>query len=188
MRLETSIFALAALGLTAASLAGEAHKTKMNIAVVDDDGDGATRIVLDSDEIGFNLHDMQEGESRTITDSSGKNVLVTRTADGFSFEVDGKTIDVPAIGEGYHGAMFISAEHEEDVDVHVVRSGDWVPADGPAGTMIITGKPVDEATQEQIRLLLQSAGHDGDVSFIDHEGPQTGAHKMKIIRKQTRVE
>ncbi len=178
MRLETSIFALAALGLSAASLAGDVHKTKMKIAVVDDSGDGTTRITLDSDELGFNLHDLQEGESRTITDASGKNVLVTRTAGGFSFDVDGKTIEVPAIGEGHHGAMFIGAEHEEDVDIQV----------GPVGPVIITGQPVDAATQEQIRLLLQSAGHDGEVSFVDNAGTHDGPHKMKIIRKQTHVE
>jgi hypothetical protein len=37
------------------------------------------------------------------------------------------------------------------------------------GTMIISAKPIDDATQQQIKLLLESAGYDSDVNFIDRE-------------------
>ncbi len=124
MRLETSILALAALGLTAASLADEVQKTRMKIAIIDDSGDGETRITLDSDELGFNLHDLQEGESQTVTDASGKNVLVTRTADGFSLDVDGETIEVPGIGEGHDGEMTViehKGTHDGPHKVKIIR-------------------------------------------------------------------
>ncbi|MDJ0698495.1 MAG: hypothetical protein QNJ07_01455 [Woeseiaceae bacterium] len=120
MRLETSILALAALGLTAASLADEVQKTKMKIAIVEDSGDGETRITLDSDELGFNLHDLQEGETQTISDASGKNVLVTRTADGFSLDVDGKTIEVPAIGEELDSDVTL-IDHDGPHKVKIIR-------------------------------------------------------------------
>ena len=68
-----------ALGLATTAFAGE--QMKMKIAVVEDDGHGDIRIELDSDDIGFNLEELQEGESRSIVDKSGQSIVVTRKAD-----------------------------------------------------------------------------------------------------------
>jgi hypothetical protein len=84
-----------ALGLAATAFAGE--ETHMKIAVVKDDGDGDVRIELDSDDIGFNLDELQVGESRSVVDKSGQSILITRTTAGYTFDVDGETIDMPLI-------------------------------------------------------------------------------------------
>jgi len=55
-----------AFSLAASAFAGE--QIKMKVAVVEDDGHGEIRIELDSDDIGFNLEELQEGESRSIVD------------------------------------------------------------------------------------------------------------------------
>ena len=75
MKLRNIAFVVVTLGLAAAVLAGEDVKTKIAIAVVDSDGDGEVRFDLNSDDLGFDLHDMQEGENRSIVDESGRNIL-----------------------------------------------------------------------------------------------------------------
>ena len=69
MKISKIVLALGVLCLAGVALAGEEVKTTIAIAVVDDASDGDVRIELDSDELGFNLHDMQEGENRSIVDS-----------------------------------------------------------------------------------------------------------------------
>jgi hypothetical protein len=131
------VVSVAAIGLFGVAIAQD--QTRVQIEVIADDTDHeAVRIELDSDDMGFNLHDMQEGENRSIVDKEGRAILVTRNADGYSFDVDGKTIDMPLMVSGHHGKVAKSVHMD--------------------GTMIMTGKPVDEATQQAIRSLLESAG------------------------------
>jgi hypothetical protein len=164
------ITAIAALTLLACSaLAGPEHHTKMEIEVVSDDGDGETRLVLDSDELGINLHDMQVGENQSIVDEEGRPVLITRTAEGFEFEVDGKTIQMP------------------EVDGHAFRKhagGPPHPMAGREGVMIVSGKPIDEATQQAIREALEASGHES-VHFADGYGP--ARHEVKVVKKVVEV-
>jgi hypothetical protein len=77
-----------------AALASEQRKMHIEIAV-DDDTTGQ-EFSFNSDDMGFDLQQMQVGESQTITDDSGNAALVTRTEGGFQFDVDGKTIDIPS--------------------------------------------------------------------------------------------
>lgn len=156
----------------------------MAIAVVESDGEGETRIELDSDELGFNLHDMQEGENRSIVDENGQSILVTREADGFSFEVDGKTIKMPAIHGHHHGPVWIDGEGVEDVDIHVMRDMKFKGMHDPNNVMIMSGKPIDEATQQAIKSLLEQAGHDSEIRFIDRESRPGGPHRIKVIEKK----
>jgi len=164
------ITAIAAITLLACSaLAGPEQHTKMEIKVVSDDGDGETRLVLDSDELGFSLHDMQVGENQSIVDKEGRPVLITRTAEGFEFEVDGKTIQMP------------------DVDGHVIRKH----AGGPPHPMamrddvvIVSGKKIDDATKQVIREALEAAGHES-VHFTDGHGP--ALHEVEVVTKVVEV-
>lgn len=181
MNLRNLALLVAFLGLATAALAGEDARTKMKIAVIEGDGEGETRIELDSDELGFNLHDMQEGENRSIVDKNGRSILVTREADGFSFEVDGKTIKMPAFHGRHHGPVWIDGE---DVDVHVMRDMKFKGMHDPNHIMIMSGKPIDEATQQAIKSLLESAGHDSDVRFVDRESRPGGPHRIKLIEKK----
>ena len=174
-----------ALGLTTTVIAGE--QMKMKIAVVEDDGHDAIRIELDSDDIGFNLEELQEGESRSIVDKSGQSILVTRKADGFTFDVDGKTIDMPMLGGDHDSLVWTDEDGDTDVDVHIMRKAMFMGEDHMGSTMIMSAKPIDEATQQIIKSALESSGHDSDVSFVTHGAHHAaghdGAHQVKVIRK-----
>ncbi len=187
MKLRNIAFVLATLGLAAAALAGEDVKTKIAIAVVDDDGDGEVRIELNSDDLGFDLHDMQEGENRSIVDGSGRNILITREADGFSFDVDGKTIKIPLFHGRHHGSVWIDGDDIGDFGAHVMRDAHFQATGVMDGVTIISGKPIDEATQQAIESLLESSGHGDGVRFIDSDRAHGGAHKVIVIEKKVEV-
>ena len=61
MKLKNIAFAVVTLGLAAAAFAGEDVKTKMTIAVVDDDGDGEVRFELNSDDLGWYQKEFEDG-------------------------------------------------------------------------------------------------------------------------------
>lgn len=188
MKLGKIALTIGALGLLGVALADEEVRRKMAIQIVDDSGDGEVRIELDSDDLGFDLHEMQEGESRSIVDNQGRTILVSRNAEGFTFDVEGKTFTLPAFDGAHHGAhhgaAWVGDEHGEDVDVHVMHDRKFVTAEGMDGIMIMSGKPIDEATQQAIRALLESAGHGSEVHFIDHKGPHGGPHHVRVIKKR----
>jgi len=187
MSILKMVLTVAALGMVSLALAGEESKTKIAIEVIGDGGDGDVHIAFNSDDSDFNLHEMQEGENRSIVDESGRTILVTRKADGFTFEVDGKTIEMPLFDGEHHGAVFIGGEHAETVDVQVIGDATWVSDDDMPGTMIMSAKPIDEATQQAIESLLQSAGHGDKVHFVDHDGPHAGPHQVKVIKKKVEI-
>ena len=121
MRIKTLISLAVATLLASAALAGEDTQTKMKIAVIDSNDDGEVRVELDSDELGFDLHDMQVGENQAIIDSAGRSVLVTRVEDGFLLEVEGKSIHLPAF-DGSHDRIWVEKlDADADVDVHVIH-------------------------------------------------------------------
>ncbi len=189
MKLRKLALVLAALGMATVALAGEHMKTKMVIAVVDSDSQGEVRLELDSDDLGFDLHDMQEGENRSIVDESGRSILITREADGYAFDVDGKTIKMPLFDDDLHGAVWMSdGDHGDfDFDIDVMHDVSVAGAHGMDGVMIVSQKPIDEATQQAIKSMLQSAGHGDEVRFIDTEGADGGPHMIKVIEKKVVV-
>ncbi len=187
MKLRYLTLVLASLGLASVALAGEEMKTKMAIALIDSDSNGELRLELDSDDLGFNLHDMQEGENRSIVDKSGRTILVTREADGYKFEVEGKTIKMPLFDGEHCGATWVGDGDMTGVDVRVMHDTSMASAHSMEGVMIVSEKPIDEATQQAIRSMLQSAGHGSEVRFIDTDGPHGGPHMIKVIEKKVEV-
>jgi len=186
--LKTIASTVAVFCFAAASFASEEVKTKMHIELIDDSNDGAFRIVLDSDEMGFNLHDMQVGENRSVVDKSGKSILVTREENGFTFNVDGETIEMPMLDGGHHGAVWVGAEHDPDVNVHVMKDVNFTMAEGEVGIMIMSGKPIDEATQQAIKSLLESTGHGSEVNFINREQHHgDGEHQFRVLKKTVEI-
>lgn len=171
MKSRISIVLLVSLFVAAFALAGE-ERSQMKLVLADDQNGEEIRIELDSDDPGFRLHDLQEGESRSVVDIQGRPVLITREADGFRFDVDGKSIRMPAHPEGHQ------------IEHRVVMHGDGGPVHGPGDIMILSGAPIDDATQQAIRSLLESAGHDAEVRFIDHTMSPGGPHKVKIVEKR----
>ena len=187
---------LVVIGLFATTVwSGEKQHQKIEVKVISDGGEGQTHLILDSDELGFNLHEMQVGENQSIVDKEGRAVLVTRTEDGFSFEVDGKTIDMPAFDGLHEKNVWISDDGSAaEVDVQIrTMGGGMGKHHGMApramfaeeGVMIISGKKIDEATQQIIRTALESAGHES-VHFAG--GDEGGPHKVHVVRKVVEVE
>lgn len=162
---------LAATVLFAASAyAGEKGHQKIEIKVAKSGG-GAERVVsLDSEALGFNMHEMQVGENRSVVDTNGTPVLITRTENGFTLDVEGETIDLPSF-DRHRG---------HNADVHVVRDDVHVESMKSEGVLIFSGKEIDEATQQIIRSALESAGH-SDVRFAGNE--DGGPHQVRVIKK-----
>ena len=183
--LRVAIFTAAALLLGAAG-AGEEQQTKIEIKIADSEGD--THVSLNSDALGFDLSEMQVGETRSVVDSDGRSVLVTREEQGFKLNVDGKEIELPEVS-GAHGAVFVTADSDgygSDVDVQMHTASSVSAAIADAGIMIISDKKIDEATQEGIRSFLMSSGYDSDVKFINAERAHDD-HSVKVIKKQVEV-
>ncbi len=183
MKIRQFVFTGLVLGLAAAAFAGDEAKTKMTVVVIDDSADGEVRIELDSDDLGFDLHAMQEGESHSIVDKSGRTILISRSADSFTIDVDGKTIDLPVLDGEHHGAMWIGDAGGDDAGFHIMKNVNFVKAGSMDGVMIMSGKPIDDETQQAIKTLLESSGYGSDVNFIDHSGSHGGPHRIKVIRK-----
>ena len=159
------------LPLFATAFAGE--HSKMEIKVISDDGIG--NVQISSDELDFDLLDMQVGENRSIVDKNGKNVLITRTEDGFDINVDGETVKIPDPGK-----LHAVTNHAADIDVDVVHKKLHIADADESGAIIVTREEVDAETQKQIRSLLESAGVEGDVRFV--EGAGHGPHIIKDVR------
>ena len=183
MRLLKTAMLAASLIMAGAAFAGEEHQMKFKVELAEDDGHGEVMINLDSDELGFNLHDLQEGETRSIVDESGRSILITREAEGFKFNVDGKTIEMPLFGSE-HGAMWVGDGEGADVEMHVMGGSQFASAVDFDGVHILSSQPIDDVTQEGIKALLTSAGHDGDVKFIDTSDGPHGIHEVRIIKKE----
>jgi len=181
---------LATLLFAAIAYAGDKDHQTMEIMVVSDDGGGETHLTLDSDDLDLNLHDMQVGENRSIVDKEGRSILVTRVEDGYSFDVDGKTIDMPLFGaHGEAMSWTVDGEHDGNVDVRVMHGGMHPPMPhkgmmAEEGVMIISGKEIDAATQQIIRTALEAAGHE-NVHFAG--GKDGGPHQLHMIKEVVEV-
>lgn len=180
MKLARFVTGIVAAGLMGAALAEDMTHTE--IAIVVDDGAGEPlRIELDSAAMGFDLHDLQQGENRSVVDADGRTILITRNADTFTFDVDGRSVDVP-ITRGEHAVAVAHGGHATGFDIEVMASAEGEGISPMDSTMIVTAEPVDGATQDAIRSLLESAGHGGSVLFIDRKHAD-GAHGVKVIKK-----
>jgi len=177
--------------LATAAIAGEKYRTKIEIAI-DDDDSGHQSFAFDSKDAGFSLHDMEVGETRELTGESGNTALLTRADDGFVMDVNGEKIDLSDLQDtdGAHVVhMSVDGDHKKMKKHKKVR---MIKTDDDNGVTIISGKSIDEATRERIREALQSAGQDGEVVFIDSNELMTGGgaherHEVRIIRKEVDV-
>ncbi len=95
---------------------------------------------------------------------------MTRAKDGFSFNIDGETIELPSFESGEPGG------------VHWISDGEDYEKK-LSGTMILSQKPIDDATQQAIRSLLESAGYAGEVDFVDHADAGRGKVMIKKVER-----
>lgn len=182
-----------------AALAGEERRTRIEIAV-DDDSSGEQSFVFDSQEAGFDMHSLEVGESRTLTDRSGNAADVRRTADGFEFDVSGRTVEVdemPAV-DGTHAGRDVDLQLE-DADSNVTKNRDIrkvkiIKTDNADGVTIISGRKIDATTRQRIQDILESSGQAGEMQFIDGGESDAdgsteaqGRHEVRIIEKEVDV-
>lgn len=183
MNILKATFAVASLMLTAIVVADENIEMKIKIDIDDGSGGEPIFLSLDSETMGFALHDMQVGEIQSVVDETGRSILITREADGIKFEVDGTTINMPLFSTE-HESMWIDDGNFRDIDVQIHRIGGFFGHESSDGIVIISGKTIDDATQESIRSLLLSSGHDGGVEFIDGGAMGGGIHKKIVIKRK----
>ena len=183
MQYKGIIVSFFALMLGAAAFAGERHRMQIELAV---DGDESQAFRFDSADAGFELTDLQVGESRTITGDSGETAVVTRTQDGFEFDVNGKKIRMGDMAtlHGEHDVLVNVGD-----DVHVEKAVKVVKIEkitADPGVTVITGDSLDETTKQQIRDVLSSSGHTGEVTFVDANGSQGDGSQMERVHVITK--
>ena len=113
-----SVISLITVGAFGVALAQEEARVKIVVATDDASGEGI-HMQFDSDDMGFDLQDMQEGENQAFIDEAGRTILVTRNADGYTFDVEGKTIKMPLIDGDHKHMLQLHGDHDQDVEVHV---------------------------------------------------------------------
>ncbi len=113
-----SVISLVFIGAFSMALAQEEARVKIVVATDDGNGEGI-HMQFDSDDMDFDLHDMQEGENQAFVDELGRTILVTRSADGYTFDVEGQTIKMPLIGGDHQHMLHSSGDHDQDIEVHV---------------------------------------------------------------------
>lgn len=183
---QIAVFVAMAL-FAVAAWSGEEVKHKMAIAIVESDGDN--EIVIELEGADIDLHNMQVGENRSIVDDNGRSILVTREEKGFTFNIDGKNIEMPAFMNHEEGYVWISDDdHMKNIEVDVqMLHGDMAARSmmDSETVMIISGKAIDASTQDVIRMALQTAGHES-VEFIGHGG-EGGPHGVHVVRQFVKV-
>lgn len=127
MNIAKVMTSLAAILLLGAAVAEDEERISIEVKTDDGLGDGV-HIALDGDDLGVRLHEMQEGENQAVVDEDGRTILITREADGFRFDVDGKSIKMPLLHGDGEDMIEIHGDHADNVDVHVVH--DVVEIDG----------------------------------------------------------
>ena len=154
---------------------------------VDDGSSGAPiEVRLDSRETGFVPADLAVGETRTIQDDQGRNILVTRTDDGLTINVDGREIVLPEPPQPPEapvapGAVFMAFDSDESVTAHDLR----IESDTSAnGATVIVGPEIDEAARNAIRDAILATGAVDDVSII---GSDAGK-EVRVIKVHRTVQ
>lgn len=151
---------IASLPLWAGADEGEPVEERRVKVMVSGDGD--------AEVVRLDASDMEEGDSRQILTDGGKEVVITRTGDGFSIAVDGEELDLPNMAD--HG--------DQDVNVTMVR--DFVHAhasDGDAKSVMVFTSVDDETLgangKTMIRKVMLNAsgaeGHDGNQAVLISE-------------------
>ncbi|MEL7184838.1 MAG: hypothetical protein AAFN50_00205 [Pseudomonadota bacterium] len=161
--------------------AGEAEeKFKIKVVKSGDDGEHTSQWVGDPGE----LDGLEVGESKTLEDG----VVVTRTEEGLSFNINGEVVDVPKRhGRARTMAIMHKEGHDDEIEVEVIKGGPHMAVRAHKmhdGIMIASGEAIDESTQETIRSVLASAGYESEVRFID----RASMHAKHVTVIEERIE
>ena len=184
--------------IASAAIAGEQKET--HIKIVTDDADG--EFEWHSSDPDADFSDLEVGDSKTITGDGGKDVTVTRTEEGFEFDVDGKkielmefmddgnvTVDIDVVHDG-DGKHMVHTIHEDgDVIIEKSKQVRIIKTDDAADVTIISSDEIDDETRSKIEAALKDAGKDGEILFIDgselgDDAQAHGEHDVRIIKKK----
>jgi len=185
-------------GCLIASAAVASEKRETHVKILTDDADG----VFEWHSSDADFSDLEVGESKTIMGEDGKEVTVTRTADGLEFDVDGKKIQLMEFIDDGEVTVDIDVIHGDGAE-HVIRKigkdGEVIvekskrvkiiKADDTADVTIISSDAIDEETRARIQAVLKDAGKDGEILFIDgselgSDAQAHGEHDVRIIKKK----
>ena len=181
------VLAWAVTLIFSAASADVEEKRVMKIVVAGDSSGDSTAFHWSSDDSDFDMQGMQLGETHSIVDESGSSVLITREAEGFKFDIDGETIIVPDFDiDGAHMAFVGGPDFSTDVDVEILGAYSMMSSRDSSGVTIISGEALDAITQESIKAVLQSAGRDDEVIFIDGSSTADGRH-VRVVKKIVEV-
>ncbi len=181
------VLAWAVTLIFSAAAADVEEKRVMKIVVAGDSSGDSTAFHWSSDDSDFDMQGMKLGETHSIVDESGSSILITREAEGFKFDVDGETIIVPDFDiDGAHMAFVGGSDFSTDVDVEILGDYSMMSSHDSSGVTIISGEALDASTQESIKAVLQSAGRDDEVIFIDGSSGSDGKH-VRVIRKKIEI-
>ncbi len=163
------------------------EKRVMKIVVAGDSSGDSTAFHWSGDDSDFDMQGMQLGETHSIVDESGRSILITREAEGFKFDVDGETVVVPDFDfDAPHMAFMGGSDFSTDVNVEILGGYSMMSSHDSSGVTIISGEALDASTKESIKAVLQSAGRDDEVIFIDGSGGSDGKH-VRVIRKNIEI-
>ena len=120
MRAKALTIIFFALMLSAATLASEKQRhVQIHVDAHEGHDSDIQSFRFDSDEAGFDLEELQLGESRAYVDEDGNNLYVVRTEDGFDFDLNGRKISLPDFTSG--DMLFIGDGDEAHGEQHVIR-------------------------------------------------------------------
>jgi len=132
MRAKALTIIFFALMLSAATLASEKQRhIRIHVDAQEGHDTDIQSFRFDSDETGFDLEELQLGESRAYVDEDGNNLFVVRTEDGFDFDINGRKISLPDFTRGE--MMIMSDGDEMHGEKHVMRKVKIIKMDSGDG-------------------------------------------------------
>jgi len=149
LAIAVGAFAMVSLALSANDSEAEMVMVKINKS---DNDEAMVDLEVDGNAEMFSLPDLQIGETKTITTQSGKNILVSKTEEGVSIELDGKTVELPSFSGNLGARIHRAAPLHQIVEDSVQ----------------ISGVKLDDNQKQIIEDAFRAAGIDKKLTFNEH--------------------
>ncbi|MEM9556977.1 MAG: hypothetical protein AAGC60_22155 [Acidobacteriota bacterium] len=126
--------------------------------------------------------DLEPGESRQLTTDDGRLVVLHRNDDGLSLEVDGETIELPAIEVHGGGAYAVhwDSEHSATIDHDIA-----IEEVGDGERIFVTKRIVAGTDDDPQAFVWHSGGHGQDLGAdLEASGALDGlddAERQRIL-------
>jgi hypothetical protein len=154
------------------------------------------KMIVNGETINLDLDDLAEGETRQFFTNSGKEVVVTREADGLNLSVDGEEIElggpgrhvmVHRTGDGDHDFVF---HHDGDVDheavsIHLDGDHEWIDADGDAKVFIMKahGSPAQHLIDSGVLDQVDETAREAILEVLRELEPKHEVRRMVFQKK-----